>query len=321
MILISGASGFIGSHLVRNLLETSEDPFYIITRRKNDVGFLNNKKIRIFPADITAKIDMPDHVTSVYHCAGVIAGESEMMSVNVEGTRNIAEAAFRNNCRLIHLSSAGVIGAGSTDFIDESSECNPQNLYEKTKWEAERIVGEYAEKGLKARILRPTIVVGFGRSTGQDSFFQLIRSIAQGRYVNIGSGNGIYNIIHADEVIRAMRTLDNDGIADGEIFFLNTPVTYKELAEIVVDGTDSRKMIRNVPYCIALAATTMMSVITTISGIKMPLTYSRLKALTNRTVFSQSKIIKLTSYRPAKTIKEYINQMCRIYMQQGWIDN
>lgn len=321
MILITGATGFIGSHLVKHMLETTGRPLYVLTRR-GDNEFNRNEKIKVLTADISKEFILPEEVTTIYNCAGVISKDNEMWQVNVEGTRHIAEAAFKQRCRLVHLSSAGVIGANSMFHIDESVECRPQNLYERTKREAEKIISGFIAKGLKAQIVRPTIVVGPRPNPDGDSFLQLMRSIKHGRYVNIDGGNGVYNIVHVNEVARVMTMLDDDSISNGETFFVNTPITFRELTEIVVDETRSTgKAIKNVPYLIALTATLVMSLVTLISGKKMPLTYSRLKALTNKAVFSQDKLLKMTGYKTAMPIQEYIRQMCFEFSQKGLLNN
>ena len=320
MIFISGATGFIGSHLVSYFLETNDKPFYILTRREKN-ALRQNERIKVLTADISKEIALPDDVTTIYHCAGVISREDEMWRVNVEGTRNIAEAAFRRHCRLIHLSSAGVVGVSSRFNIDESVECKPRNLYEQTKWEAEKIIKGYVERGLRAQIVRPTIVIGPGRDPSQDSFLQLIRSIKRGWYVNIGGGEGIYNIVHVNEVARVMNALDDERIPNGETFFVNTPVSYKELSEIVIDETKAkRKQARNAPYWVALGMTAIMSAVTLTTGRKMPLTYARLRALTNQVVFSQNKLTEMIGYEPAMSIQGYIRQIYRVFAQKGLFD-
>jgi nucleoside-diphosphate-sugar epimerase len=323
MVLITGATGFIGSHLVHHLLALNEQSFYVLTRRTQPQHhLLEHERINVITGNISEKVVLPKDVTTIYHCAGVISNEDKMWRVNVEGTRNVAEAAFNGNCRIIHLSSAGVVGVSSRCHIDESVECKPRNLYERTKWEAERIIKGYVEKGLSAQILRPTIVVGAGRDPGQDSFLQLIRSIKNGRYANIDGGSGIYNIIHVDEVARAMKALDNDRVSNGEAFFVNTPISYKELSEIVIDETGARKIrARNVPYCVALTMTMVMSAVTLATGKKMPLTYSRLQALVNQKMFSQNKLSEMTGYKTAMPIQEYVRQMYHIFAEKGWLDN
>ena len=150
-----------------------------------------------------------------------------MESVNIHGTQRVVQAAMEKNCRLIHLSSAGVIGPTRLKFVDENTNCFPENMYEKTKYKAEEIVIEAVSRGLKAQIIRPTIVFGVKKNPQDDSFLQLVRAVVSGRYRHIGSGESIYNIVHVDEVARAMCVLDDDNLPnEGGIYFINMPITF-----------------------------------------------------------------------------------------------
>jgi nucleoside-diphosphate-sugar epimerase len=125
--------------------------------------------------------------------------------------------------------------------------------------------------------------------------------------VNIDGGKGIYNIVHVDEVVRVMNALDDNRVPNDEAFFVNTPITYRELSEIVIDKTKAAKReARNAPYLVALGATVMMSAVTLVTGRRIPLTYARLRALTNQAVFSQDKPLEMTGYEPAMPIQDYI---------------
>jgi nucleoside-diphosphate-sugar epimerase len=184
--------------------------------------------------------------------------------------------------------------------------------------EAEIAVSQYVEKGLRAQILRPTIVFGSGKEPEQDSFLHLVRAIKNRRYLNINKGGGIYNIIHVDEVAQALCALDSDSLPNGQVFFINTPISFGEFADIVREATASKeKPIVNSPYWTALCATAAMTAITCITGKKMPLTFSRLHALTNRRVFLQDKIMRVAGYMPSVPVQESIRSVCHEYSRKG----
>ena len=312
-VLVTGATGFIGKYVVTYLLDEGLKIFAFIPQGE-DHAFLSDKAIEIVEGDITFPLQVPAEVSAIYHCAGVIKREEEMERVNVRGTENVVEAAIAYNCRLIHLSSAGVVGSTKEWVIKEETRCNPDNLYEKTKFRAEEIVMRGVGRGLKAQILRPTIVFGTGRAPQDDSFLQLIRAIAAGRYRNISGGSGIYNIIYAGEVARAMSTLDDDAIPNGGTFIINTPVCFSEFASIVLEvAGNSNTKPGNIPYIAALPAAAIFSLHSLLSHRKKALTFSRLKALTEKRSFSQDRLVSTTSYRPLHTVQEYLRKVCEEY--------
>ena len=312
-VLVTGATGFIGKYVVSHLLEEGLRIFVLVPDGE-DYTPPENRDVEIMRGDITGPLRIPDEVSAIYHCAGVIKREELMEPVNVRGTRNVVEAAIGHNCRLIHLSSAGVVGDTKEKVVDEETLCNPNSLYEKTKFRAEEIVRQGINRGLKAQILRPTIVFGTGRAPQDDSFLQLIRAITAGNYRNISGGSGIYNIIYAGEVARAMPSLDDDAIPNGSVFIINTPVRFSEFASIISSaaGKDNIK-IGNIPYIAALSAAAVFSLLSLLTGRKRSLTFSRLKALTEKRSFSQDRLVSTTSYRPLHTVAEYLKKVCMEY--------
>ncbi len=312
-VLVTGATGFIGKYVVSHLLE-EELRIFALVPDGEDYTPPENRDIEIIRGDITGPLRIPAEVSAIYHCAGVIKREELMEPVNVQGTQNVVEAAIADNCRLIHLSSAGVVGNTKEKIVDEETPCNPDNLYEKTKFRAEEIIRQGIGKGLKAQILRPTIVFGTGRAPEDDSFLQLIRAITAGNYRNIRGGSGIYNIIYAGEVARAMSALDDDAVPNGGVFIINTPLRFAEFASIIYSaaGKDNIK-VGNIPYAAALAAAAAFSLLSLLTGRKRSLTFSRLKALTERRTFSQDRLLNETPYRPLHSVKEYLKKVCEEY--------
>lgn len=319
MILVTGPSGFIGKHLIENLL-LDHPSIYALSRKAIPEG-VTVGRVKSVRGDITEEIKLPSDVRTIYHCAGVLQQEDQMVKVNIDGTKNIAEAALKQGCRLIHLSSAGVIGRYQSKVIDESSACSPQNLYEKTKYEAEKVVREFIKHGLDARILRPTIVFGVKESTREDGFLQLLRSMASGTYKNIGHGNGIYNIVHVNEVVRVMRMLNDNAIGRGRFFFINTPTTFKAISEIVSEEVSpGRGKFRDIPFVPAFCAAVCFSFLSLLTGRRVALTLPRLRVLTNRYVFSQELLENAFHYRPLKNVEEYVREVCRAYLQRGLLN-
>lgn len=313
-VLVTGGTGFIGRYLVANLLQDGLT-VYVLTRDPGSYA-APHKRVKLIAGDLARLPDLPDEISSVYHCAGVINNEDLMEDVNVFGTRKIVEAAMKRGCRLIHLSSAGVVGMTRSDHIDEETECRPRSIYEKTKLEAEKIVLEGVAMGLKAQVLRPTIVFGSGRNPVKDSFLHLVSAVKSGRYRNIGSG--IYNLIHASEVVFAMRALDNDIVPNAGVYFINTPIKFSEFSMIVKAATTGKTdRVASIPYPVAYCAAALFSMLSVVTGARMPLTLSRLKALTDTRTFSQERLLKSTSYRPLFGVDHYIRQVCKEYEDLG----
>jgi nucleoside-diphosphate-sugar epimerase len=142
--------------------------------------------------------------------------------------------------------------------------------------------------------------------------------VKDGRYLNISKGDGIYNIIHVDEVALALCALDSDSLPNGQVYFINTPISFGEFANIVRETTGSKRTRDiNAPYWAALSMTAAMTLVTWLTGRRMPLTFSRLRALTNRRVFLQDKIMGVAGYKPSVPVQESIRRVCSEYLKKG----
>ncbi|MCX6755654.1 MAG: NAD-dependent epimerase/dehydratase family protein [Candidatus Nomurabacteria bacterium] len=310
-VFITGATGFVGQNLVNSLIK-KEYEIYVLTRNGSSI-FSNNKNVNIIIGDITDDISIPEDIDTIYHCAGVVSSKYEMERINILGTENIVKIALKNKCKLIYLSSAGVIGKTKKDILDETTVCNPENDYEISKYKAEQIVLKGIQNGLKAQILRPTTIFGIGQNSKNDSFFQLVKSIRTGLYKNINTG--IYNIVHIDEVIKALELLDEENLPNGEIYIVNNTIRYKDMNLIVKNLQPViTKNTQSIPYPIAYIATVVLTIFCFLINKKNPLTFSRLKALTNKKIYSQSKIEKTIAFKNTLPIEGYIKSICEKYI-------
>ena len=292
-VCVTGATGYVGQYLVNSLVEKGHQ-IYVLTRKESPI-FSNNNNINVIIGDITDPINLPPDIDTIYHCAGVIWETEQMEKVNVLGTKNIVEIAIRNDCQLIHLSSAGVI--------------NPHNAYEWSKYKGEKIVLEGIKIGLKAHILRPTTIFGPGKNREGDSFIELIKSMRSGSYKNIGQG--IYNIVHIDEVVKGMLELSEANIPYGGIYLLNNPIVFKDMDVLVKNIPPViAKKTKTIPYPVAWFVALVLTLICFITRRKNPLTFSRLKALTNKRAYSQNKIIEAIHFKNTLPIEEYIKKVC-----------
>ena len=303
-VLVTGATGYVGRHLVDFLLQKKYE-VYVLTRNKQSV-FSGQNLVHTIIGDITDDFALPNGIQTIYHCAGVIYQKDEMDKVNIQGTKNIVALAIKNNCTLIYLSSAGITGKTNETIITENTPCHPQNAYEISKYTAENSVLEAIKhNGLRAQILRPTTIFGAGKNTKEDTFLKLIQTMRTDWYKQIG--DGVYNIIHVDEVVRALWLLDQDTVPNGAIYILNTPIHYKQLDSIVKSTTPTiTQKTQTIPYAVAYLGTLFLTIVCSILHKKNPLTFSRLKALTNTQIYSADKIKKELFFVPQKTVEQYI---------------
>lgn len=205
---VTGATGIIGNRIVRLLLE-SENVVRVATRKRRYMY----SNADVYTGDIVDESFLDEFIAGadlVFHCAAELNDESKMWDVNVEGTRKILTVSKNHRIKYFcHMSSAGVVGRTNIKWVDEKIPCNPQNIYERSKWEAEKNVARGIE-GCKLVILRPTNVVAEER-LGAISFVKN-QSLSNRLKIFIKGGECAH-IVHAEDVARAA------------VFFVKRPIT------------------------------------------------------------------------------------------------
>lgn len=188
-ILVTGASGFVGGHLVQKLLEKKHE-VYCICRKTSNLKHLEAlpyfKNIRFVKLDLSSPCyndnalnDVLKEVDYIYHLAGIIKAYTPEAydKGNFWATKYFIEAVDnaknKNLKRFLHLSSLAAAGpADDAKGISEDSSCHPVSYYGKSKLKGENAVSNYKES-LPVTILRPPVVYG-PRDSGLLFFFEII---------------------------------------------------------------------------------------------------------------------------------------------------
>ena len=167
-LLITGANGFVGSHLAEMALEGGFE-VYAAVRKTSDLGNLDGLKVTlVYPEynnvnSLTAMLDQYD-ITHIAHVAGLTKGRTpeDYMRANATVSTSLAEAALATKHpiqKFVFVSSLAIMGPRNEDvFLTELQEPQPVTLYGKSKWKAEQSLGQFND--LPIITLRPTAVYG-----------------------------------------------------------------------------------------------------------------------------------------------------------------
>ena len=242
-VLVTGATGFIGGHLVRHLVGQGHQ-VRVSARQESKVADLAGAGVEVALADITE----PDSVRMaiadiqvVYHLAAIRqtwgAPDSIYQKVNVEGTLNLLQASAEIGVhRFIHCSSVGVARHRGNLQADESlpySEPTSQVLYHRSKTKAERLVLEYTQRGrVPAVVIRPVITYGPEDESGMVT--RLAMLLAQGWFVPIGNGLNHMDLVYIDDLVTGMHLALERG-AVGRVYILSgiEPIQTRRLIEAI----------------------------------------------------------------------------------------
>jgi nucleoside-diphosphate-sugar epimerase len=219
--LVTGANGFVGSHLVDELLARGRSVRALV-RASSDLSFLDPRAERRVGDVLRPRSLLPalEGAEEVYHVAGVVAARRlpEYAEVNVAGTRSLALAARRQCPRLrrfLLVSSAAAGGPSRTGRpVKESDRPRPVSIYGRSKLAGERVLQEVAD-GMPTTIVRPPFVYG-PRDTGMLNFF---RMVVRGRVPRFPREK-LHTYVHVRDLVRGIVDAAESPRAVGRVYNL-----------------------------------------------------------------------------------------------------
>ena len=245
---VTGGAGFIGSHLVKNLVEHGDEIIVIDNlntgKKKNIEKF--SEKIDFFEVDIrdfNAIEDILKNVDGIFHEAALASVQDsfripdEFFDVNVKGTENIFKIGKKLGIKVVYASSSSVYGNPIQVPIKESDGKNPLNPYAKTKLEDDELAEKYARNDLKVIGLRYFNVFGPGQSKEYAGVIKLfLERIQQGLPPLInGDGLQVRDFVYVNDVVNA-NILAMESNIDSEFFNIgtNSVVSVLDLANMII---------------------------------------------------------------------------------------
>lgn len=318
-ILITGATGFIGSHLVELLLEKGVpiDSLKLLVPRNESLKNLPNKKFNIIWGDITdqkAVQNATEGVDIVYHLAaltidgGKYYSMEEYQKVNVLGTQNLlVECKGRKIKKFILFSSIAVYGlpawVGNIENWNEKRIKKPREIYGESKLKAEeKVLAAHDKWDLPYAIIRPTSVYG---PRDKRNLLELYKAIQKNLFLFIGNGENKMDYVYVKDIAQAAILAANSKYKAGDyIIGSGNPLTQEEVVSLVAKSINKRIPSFHIPKIIALILSLFVLFISKLAGIKPMLFPQRVKVLTTNCYFDISKARKEIGYQPKVSFKE-----------------
>jgi nucleoside-diphosphate-sugar epimerase len=233
--LVTGATGFIGSHLVEALLKRCYK-VKCLARQTSDLKWIENLQtppevcesvgtpsLEIVYGDCLDKESLASAVTDcdyIFHLAGLTKTmkDDEFFTVNTGGTENIVKAVLENNSsikRFVFLSSLSAIGPCIEGRpVDEKTEPHPASNYGRSKLEAEKIVLSASDR-IPVTVIRPPAVYG----PRDRDFYILFKLIKRGLFPSWGIS--YYSLVYIDDLVNGIILSAESSIASGKIYFIS----------------------------------------------------------------------------------------------------
>jgi dihydroflavonol-4-reductase len=207
--LVTGASGFTGSHLVKALEKKGIEVVGLV-RKSSNLSTLANCNVKLVYGDLSDRTSLTEAMTGVdwvFHTAAYVeiglVDSEKMQRINVEGTRNVMELCQQLGVqKVVHFSTIGVFGDTQGRVINETfirEQKSFSSAYDSTKLAAQQIVDEFADRGLPVVSLLPSGIFG----ADDPHFGPVLRQYLSGKLPVWGGGDRITGIVHVDDLAEA----------------------------------------------------------------------------------------------------------------------
>jgi nucleoside-diphosphate-sugar epimerase len=225
--LVTGAAGFIGSHLAEALVGRGYE-VTCLARKTSNLKWIEHLDLKYLLCDLADIESCPEKISGfdfVFHAAGITktACEKDFFTVNAECTRKLLRVVAASNPglkRFIYVSTLAAAGPGRDGKpVDEETSASPVSSYGKSKLEGERAVLEYGTR-IPVTIVRPSAVYG-PRDT---DFFLLFSSVKKGFYPYWG--RCYYSLIYVEDLVRGIIVSAEKKEGEGRTFFLADETVY-----------------------------------------------------------------------------------------------
>jgi dihydroflavonol-4-reductase len=209
-ILVTGANGFTGSHLVKDL-EQRGDTVVALVRKTSDRTRLAHTNAQLIYGDITDRPSLDtamQGIDRVFHTAAYvelgIVDADRMERINVQGTRNVLAAAQAAGVqKMVYCSTIGIYGDTQGQVIDETFKRQQKGFssaYDSTKYEAQRLVDQFAAAGFPVVSVMPSGIFG----ADDPHFGPVMDTFLKGKLKVWAGGDRITGIVHVDDLVSAM---------------------------------------------------------------------------------------------------------------------
>ncbi len=223
--LVTGASGFLGSHLVDELLEDGNWEVRVLVRSSSNLRWLDGKSVEKVFGDVTSSAEdlaqALEGVDVVFHAAGLTKAlaKERLLEVNSQGTANLLKACVSNSSppeKFVLVSSAGAQGpSGKNGVCTERDEPAPVTDYGRSKLAAEAYVHQYQDR-MDCRIIRPGGIYG----PRDMELLPAFKVLQKGLKLRFGIRNRLVNMAYVRDITHALVLAANADVNSGEVFLV-----------------------------------------------------------------------------------------------------
>lgn len=323
--LVTGATGFIGGHLARRLLEVGR-PIRVLCRKGSERKLPSRvgKEAEVVYGDLKDQASLraaADGSCRVYHCAGHVSDwgrPEEFEAMNVRGTELLAQAALEGGAeRFIHFSSIAAFGTPAPDYFDDDSPlAESRDSYSRTKAEGEKVVLSFSDR-LPVTILRPAVVYGPGGTWLEEP----LKMIELGKMFLLGGGKGTCHPTYIENLLDAALLVSDHPKALGRGYIVTDgdSVPFHEYFNSIAKIAGRPPIARSIPLPVARAMAAGFEGFARLahSSSRPLLTRAALGMVTTESRVSIKRIRDELGFEPRYTFHAAMDELAGWYRRRG----
>ncbi|MCX6136280.1 MAG: NAD-dependent epimerase/dehydratase family protein [Ignavibacteriales bacterium] len=322
---VTGGTGFIGSHLVEQLLSRGYTVRCLV-RDTAKPGYLRNLPVELYHGDLFSNDVLEKAVSGVdyvYHVAGVVASRSKegFFHGNRDASKNMIEIVSRVNPsikKFLHVSSQAAVGPSRTiNPIDEKAEYHPITTYGISKMEAEKAVLAFSGK-LPVTIVRPSAVYG----PRDPATFDFFKTIYKGLEPVVGFHDKIVSLVHSTDLVSGIVLAGEKAEAAGEIFFISSEKRYSwiEIGNATKEVMRKKALRVRLPEPLVYAVAATAGFFSSFSQKPSVLNFEKGRDMVQDFwTCDVGKAKRMLGYKQETTLTDGIRETVSWYLKNGWM--
>jgi nucleoside-diphosphate-sugar epimerase len=325
--LITGATGFMGPHLVARLRQTKHDCRCLV-RSTSNTEVIRALGAELVEGDLTRAdslhgladgVDRVLNLATLGHMSNFTVTESMFEAINVNGALNVMREAARAGVpRVVHCSSVAAMGICTEVPATEESPCHPHHPYGRSKLKAEQAIKALvAQEGLPAVIVRFSMVYGPG--DGRD-ILKLTRMAKKGLFPKIGARPKLTPLVHVQDAIDGvLRAAEKGRFGETYLITNQESIPFDDLRRIMQQALGVKRLPLYVPEWLALAAASMLEKSFGLLGKAPPVARKNIESTLADRVFSIAKAQRELGFEPQIDPAAGLRDTVAWYRDRGWV--
>ena len=324
-VLVTGAAGFFGSHLVEALKKKGHS-IVCLVHPQDDTSFLESLDLKVIRGDL-ADTDILEQavggVEVIYHLAGILTSQNpdHLYKTNYEGTKNLINACKAkkvNLKRFLFTSSASVSGPTGEELANEESPCRPNNAYGRSKLLAEQFLLS-DQNVFPTTIVRPVQVYG---PRGLNSLYSICKIANKGILLDVL--RGYLSLGFIDDVVRGIIQACEHPGTEGQLYLIGESKIYSvlEVVELVSKAVREKLIRIRTPYVFLYSAAATSEFLSKIKGTPPPWTRWQVRSYIRQCqwCYDVSKAERDWGYRHRTSLEEGVKKTVDWFKESGHLD-